>query len=143
IGEMDFTKQLDGFHQLVKCNSPISENHNTEITPEITTETASAREGGHPADRDADAALLQLLVGHGVGRSVARKLVRDKPDASRMPGSRRPRGRGSPTPSATSTGHPPATRKPGPGRTGCARECSSRMPAKAARKPVDERKRRG
>jgi hypothetical protein len=80
---MDFTKQLDGFHQSVKCNSPISENHNTEITPEITTETASAREGGHPADRDADAALLQLLVGHGVGRSVARKLVRDKPEVCR------------------------------------------------------------
>jgi hypothetical protein len=83
IREMDFTNPLIGFHRLVKSNSLISENHKTEITTEITTETAAAREGDRTDAHDADAALVEQLVGHGVGRSVARKLVRDKPEVCR------------------------------------------------------------
>jgi hypothetical protein len=80
---MDFTNQSNGFHQLVKWNSLISENHNTETTTEITTETASARKEGQLAASNADAALVEELIGHGVGRSVARKLARHKPDVCR------------------------------------------------------------
>jgi hypothetical protein len=49
----------------------------------MTTETAAARKDGRASACDADAALLEVLVGHGVGRSVARTLVRDKPDVCR------------------------------------------------------------
>lgn len=82
ISEIHFTDRGNGINRLVKSNSPISENHRTEITSEITSETA-APEDGRAAARDADAALVELLVGHGVGRSVARKFARDKPEVCR------------------------------------------------------------
>jgi hypothetical protein len=83
ISKMDFTNPLNGFPRLVKSNSLIRENHNTEITTETTTETAAAKGVVSLASPDADAALVEQLIGHGVGRSVARKLVRDKPEVCR------------------------------------------------------------
>jgi hypothetical protein len=77
---------------LTKCRNPFSpkgkvhlpqrvKSLDTETTTEITAAASEPARQGPPAD--AAAALVEELVSHGVGRTAARRYVREKPETCR------------------------------------------------------------
>jgi hypothetical protein len=78
-GEIHFTDSLNGFHQNRKMDFTKRLKPKTETTTEITT--AAAREP--PVVDAAAVSLVEELVGHGVGRTVANRLAREKPEMCR------------------------------------------------------------
>jgi hypothetical protein len=78
-GEIHFTDSLNGFHENRKMNFTKRLKPKTETTTEITTAAAKAA----PALDAAAVSLVEELVGHGVGHTVAKRLVREKPEVCR------------------------------------------------------------
>jgi hypothetical protein len=79
-GEIHFTDSLNAFHQNRKMDFTKRLKPKTETTTEITTAAAEA----NPSSKNAAAVLLTSeLIGHGVGRSVAERLTREKPEICR------------------------------------------------------------
>jgi hypothetical protein len=82
-GEIHFTDSLNAFHQNGKMDFTKRLNPKTEITTEITSETTAAAEPPTAEGPDADATLVRELIAHGVGRGVASRLAKEKPDVCR------------------------------------------------------------